>query len=350
MDSTKRQLLKLIGLSAIFSNNIDFLSAQTNPSQNTPFNKPQKLPPIPKIGIIAPATHVSDPLDLDFAKDFLSSIGFQFIFGKSFSDMNGYKTKSRSIRLDDIHTFYDDNSVDAIFCIRGGYGSAALLPDLDYALISKKPKIILGYSDITALLIAINQLANQITFHGPVLLSRFTQFTLDSFRRTFLEHQFPLKIENPIDNSIRSNFRLNVIRPGIAEGILTGGNLSIITSLLGTKFQINTFNKILFIEDVGEEPYRIHRMLIQLKLSGLLDQAKGIIIGKCNDCIQKSAAQVLDYTLHEVYNDIFKDYSIPVIEGYTIGHTHDQITLPLGISATINTNLKTFQLNESPFN
>lgn len=234
---------------------------------------------------------------------------------------------------------FRDPEVSAIFALRGGYGAAQLLDRIDYDLIRSHPKIFIGYSDITALHLAIQRRAALVTFHGPVVLSRFTDYTQKYFRRALFDTEPIGVVTNPAEsNPLRPAHTLRTVRPGSARGRLIGGNLTLISTTMGTPYEIETRSRILFIEDVDEEPYRIDRMLTQLRLAGKLDSAAGIIIGECQDCRPKDYKPSFNstFTLGEIIDNILGDLKVPVLSGLTIGHTDDQVTLPEGIMATLN--------------
>lgn len=300
---------------------------------------PQVLKPGDTIGVVAPGTSVSDPDDLQRAREALDYFGLKVKFGKNIAKGSGYKSRSIKERVDDIHDMFTDKTVKGVFCIRGGYGSAQLLDSLDFGLIKENPKVFVGYSDITALHLAINKLSGLVTFHGPVLLSGFSSYSENYFRKALFSTSPVGEIANPNSkNNFRAVHPVRTVNPGKASGKIIGGNLSLISSLMGTRYEIDTKDKILFIEDVGEEPYRIDRMLTQLKLAKKLLNAKGVVFGECKDCnydgLQSSRAW--DFSLGEIIDSIFSDIKIPVFTGLTIGHTSDQATMPLGLEAEID--------------
>ena len=197
----------------------------------------------------------------------------------------------------------------------------------------------MGYSDITALHIAINKKAGLITFHGPVVLSKFTDYTQKYFRKAIFEPPPIGIVTNPPEaNLLRPAHMLRTVRPGRASGTLIGGNLTLISTTMGTPYEIETTGRILFIEDVGEEPYRIDRMLTQLRLAGKLDAAAGIIWGECSECQPNDYKPSFQSTLSlgEIVDNILGGLKIPVLSGLTIGHTDDQVTLPEGGMATLD--------------
>lgn len=199
--------------------------------------------------------------------------------------------------------------------------------------------------------LAINKYSRLVTFHGPVGLSHFTDYTRNNLRRTLFEKQSPGRLTNPDESGeVLQNHSLQTIRPGVASGKLTGGNLSLVCATLGTPYEIDTRGRILFLEDVGEAPYRIDRMLTQLKLAGKLRQAAGVIWGECEECgdagqISRSASS--PYTAAETARNILGALKIPVLAGLTIGHTSDQLTLPLGLNATLDAVNGTLEIKES---
>lgn len=321
-----------------------------NTYSGTELIKPNMIKPGETVGLITPGTAVTDPDDLAKVKEILDFLGLKYKLGVNVKSGTGYKSRSISERVNDIHSFFEDPDVKGVFCIRGGYGSIQILDYIDYKMIRENPKVFLGYSDITALHLAINKFSGLITFHGPVMVSSFTEFTMNSLKQAIMNNQIIGKVSNP---QTIANFRkvhpIRTIKSGIAEGKLIGGNLSLITSLMGTKYEINTKDSILFIEDVGEEPYRLDRMLSQLKIAGKFRDAKGIIIGECAGCNfdKLNSSRVWDYTLGEILDQTFSDLEIPILFGLTIGHTADQITLPIGLNAILDADEGSIMINDS---
>lgn len=340
----RRNYLKLIGASAILSQIKINESFSQNRNDIKAYLKAKKLSEGDSVAVIAPASAVSSPDDIFKAKEILEYLKLKPIFGKNLLNGSGYKTRSVDERLEDLHWAFKNKEIKAVFCIRGGYGSASLLEKIDYDIIKDNPRIFCGYSDITALHLAINKKAKLITFHGPVMLSSFDSITLNSFKEVLFENK-EMTYSNPNNKELRNNFQTYTINKGVAEGELIGGNLSLLCSLIGTEFQPDIKDKILFIEDVGEEPYRIHRMLIQLEQSGMLKSIKGLIIGKCNDC-NKSSGSTWDMSEMEVYYDILGTYDFPCIYGLLIGHTGSQFTLPIGINVKLDANENTLSFLE----
>lgn len=312
--------------------------------------RPKVLKPGDTIGLITPSTYVSDPDRLASVERTVRYFGLKPKWGKNVRKQSGYLGGSVADRIEDLHAMFRDQEVNGIFAIRGGYGAAQLLHHIDYGLIRSNAKVFLGYSDITALHLAINKMAGLVTFHGPVMTSKFTDYTQKFFRKALFDTDPIGPVTNPAEaNALRPAHTLRTVRPGRASGTLIGGNLTLISTTMGTPYEIETRNRILFIEDVGEEPYRIDRMLTQLKLAGKLDAASGIIWGECEDCHPNDYKPSFQstFSLGEIVDNILGNLKIPVLSGLTIGHTDDQLTLPEGVAATLDTDKQTLDITES---
>ena len=313
-------------------------------------NRPKALKQGDTVGLITPSTFVSDPERIILAQRTVEYFGLKPKLGKNVRKRNGYLGGTVQERLDDLHAMFRDPEVQGVFCVRGGYGSGQLLDRIDYDLIRKNPKVFIGYSDITAMHLAINKKAGLVTFHGPVPLSTFTEYTQTYFRRALFDTRPIGPVTNPMEaNKLRPSHVLRAVHSGTARGTLIGGNLTLIATTMGTPYEIDTRGKILFIEDVGEEPYSIDRMLTQLRLAGKLSAAAGIIFGECADCKPRTFQPSFDgnFSLGELLDDILGPIGVPVLSGLTIGHTSDQLTLPLGVMATLNADQGTLAIEES---
>jgi muramoyltetrapeptide carboxypeptidase len=306
---------------------------------NLPLLKPRVLRPGDTVGLITPSTYVADPDKLVLVERTIKHFGLKMKMGANVRKRTGYLGGSVQERLDDLHAAFSDPDVNAVFAIRGGYGSPQLLDRINYSLIRSHPKIFLGYSDITAMHLAIQRKAGLVTFHGPVTLSRFSGYTQDHLRKALFETAPVGSVTNPPEtNDLRPEHLLRTIRPGTARGPLMGGNLTLIAATMGTPYQIDTRGKILFLEDVGEQPYSIDRMLTQLRLAGKLDAAAGVVFGECSECEPREFKPSFEstFSLGEVLDNILGGLKIPVMTGLTIGHTADQLTLPLGVMASMD--------------
>ena len=325
------------------------------PTPRSPKPSPAPLPPLlepgARIGIASPASGVTKR-DL---KGFLSvceSYGFTPVLGKNINHRDGYLSAPDQDRADELMAFIEDPTIDAVMCSRGGYGVMRILPMLDYGSIRDANKMIMGFSDITSLLIAANQLSGIVTYHGPVASSTFDDFTVESFRQTVLRGRSEEGAEaagtgNDEVWSFKDD-RLTVIQAGHGRGRLTGGNLAMIVATMGTAYEIDTTGAILFLEEINEEPYRIDRMLTQLWLAGKLQACAGIALGNFKNCEAKGISiSGPSFTLREVITERTKDLGIPVIYGLPFGHVKSKLTLPVGMHAELDASNKQLRLLRS---
>jgi muramoyltetrapeptide carboxypeptidase len=296
---------------------------------------PPRLRPGDTVGLITPSSYVSDPDELAFAKRFCEFFQLKWKLGKNVGQRFGYLAGTAQQRVDDLHAMFSDREVRGVFCIRGGYGSAQMLDRIDYKLIRDNPKVFLGYSDITALHTAIGQRTGLVTFHGPVSLSQLTEWSQQRLRAAVFGSEPIGAVANPPEsNPLRPAHTMRTVRSGLATGALAGGNLTLLTTTLGTPYAIETAGKILLLEEVSEDIYRIDRMLTQLRLAGKLQTASGILVGECKDCPPPGRDSA--FSLGEVIDYLLADLGIPVLYGLSFGHTIDQVTLPLGTLATLD--------------
>jgi muramoyltetrapeptide carboxypeptidase len=312
--------------------------------------RPKVLKKGDTVGLVTPSTYVSSPDEIATAVRTAEYFGLKVKMGANVRKRNGYLGGSIAERAADVNAMFADPEVKAIFAIRGGYGSAQILPALDYDAIARQPKIFQGYSDITAMHLAIHQRTGLVTFHGPVMLSGFSNYTIEHFRRAVFETKPLGAVSNPIEsNPLRPNHTLRAVRGGVATGPIVAGNLTLISTTMGTPYEIDTRGKILCIEDVGEEPYAMDRMLTQLRLAGKLDAAAGIVFGECARCTPREFRPGFDstFSLGEIVDDILGGLKIPVLAGLTFGHTSDQLTLPIGCRATLDANKGTLTIEEA---
>ncbi len=312
--------------------------------------KPRALREGDTVGLVTPATYVSDPDRLWLARRTVEALGLRCRMGRSVGRREGYLGGTIRERVEDLHAMFADSEVKAVFCVRGGYGTAMLLDSLDYALIRKNPKIFLGYSDITALHLAIHRLSGLATFHGPVVLSGLSDWTLEHFRRALFETKPLGRLSNPPEpRPIRPRHPWRAVRPGKARAPLIGGNLTLISTTLGTPYEIQTEGRILFLEDIGEEPYSIDRMLTHLRLAGKFRGIRGLVWGECASCRPRDFQPGFESTFStgEVVQNILGALDAPVLSGLVIGHTDDQLTLPLGVEAELDAGAGTLTILES---
>lgn len=284
------------------------------------------------IGLVSPGSRLHDPERYDEIIAQIKSLGFQVKVAPNARNQYGYFSGSDQERAEDLNAMFADDSVDAIMAFRGGWGSNRILDKIDYELIRNNPKIIVGFSDITALLLTIYARTGLITFHGPVGKSEWTDFTTRHFREV-LGSSSGFTLETLENDLCEDCNEFTVITPGQSKGKLLGGNLTVLTSMLGSDYLPQWKDAILLLEDVGENVYRIDRMLTQLKIAGVLDQISGFILGQCTDC---DRANSYSLTLNQVLNDHIKPLGIPAYSGALFGHIDHMITFPIGLSATMD--------------
>ncbi|MFC4620038.1 LD-carboxypeptidase [Camelliibacillus cellulosilyticus] len=294
------------------------------------------------IGLTAPASPAKREKTI-MAIDAVERLGFRVKVGSScFQEYGGYLAGKPENRAAELNAFFQDNQIDAILCLRGGYGSPQILDRLDYSLIAEHPKLFIGYSDMTALHTALLQKCGLITIHGPMAASDLLDadsFTKQSFLRVLTDPDPLWEISNPIETRIES------LTAGTATGEIVGGNLALICALLGTPYELDTKGKLLFLEDIGEEPYRIDRMLTQLTLAGKLDDAAGFILGSWTDC--ESEEEPGGFSVMDVFQNILKPLGKPTIYNVAAGHCDTKISLPLGVQAKLDATNQTLTLLES---
>ncbi len=311
--------------------------------------RPPHLFPGATLGIIAPASAPPEPKNVDRAIAVLEKLGFKIKLAPNVHQRLGYLAGNDRQRASDLMRMFTDKKVAAILCVRGGYGTARLLPLLDYKLIRANAKIFVGYSDITSLHCALLTKAGLISFHGPMLNSDFALKNLPDFTvQSFLQNLASRK--TPADIAVGySDPTVKILRRGVARGQLIGGNLALLCTLIGTPWQPPFKNRILFLEDIGEAPYRWDRMITHLLNCGLLQQVAGIAIGLNADCEDPKAKTAKEYrqTLEEVLQERLLPLKIPVVTGLPFGHVSNNATLPVGVNATLDARRGALILNES---
>ena len=292
--------------------------------------RPKRLKKGDTIGIIAPASPPNVD-QLNRSLSFLEELGLSYRMGKSVEQVNGYLAGTDEERLEDLHEMFADPNIDGIICACGGYGTARYADQIDYQLMNENPKVFWGYSDITYLHTSMNLYSDIVTFHGPMLASDVGKSTFsDLSKKMFLQLFQPMELHYTEDIS-----PLSVVSPGVARGELVGGNLSLLASGIGTKYEVDTKGKLLLIEDIGEEPYKVDGMLNQLRLAGKLNAAAGFVIGDFCDAEPKRGKKSL--TMDEVFNHYLGDIGKPALKGFLIGHCQPHFAIPLGVEAVLNT-------------
>lgn len=306
--------------------------------------KPKRLKPGDTIGIISPASSPDDLTKINSGVQYLEKLGYRVEVGKNVGSQEGYLAGSDSQRLADLHYMFKNKQIKAIFSIRGGYGSGRLLDKIDYKLIRNNPKIFVGYSDINALQLAFFAKAGLITFAGPMVAVDFhdevSAFTEEVFWRTITSNKKIGKLLNPRKE------KFYVLNKGRATGRILGGNLSLLNSLMGTEYLPKLKDAILLLEDIHEAPYRIDRMLNQLRLTKILKQIRGVILGHFVDCVESDPTKQT-FTLNEVIVEYFQDQKMPVLYNVKHGHIKDNITIPYGIKCVLNASRAYIEIPEN---
>ncbi len=294
------------------------------------------------VGIICPATRVRDYNDVLKFMEMIERRGLKVKLGQSVIVHDTYLAGKDEIRAKDINDMFMDDEVDAILCYKGGFGCTRIIDKIDYKLISEHPKLFIGFSDVTALLNNINQKANVPTIHGLTGNCVVEKKCDRKSRRNYFDNIFGIneKVLKNRDDSCR------IIHSGLVEAELVGGNLTLITTLLGTSYEIDMKGKILFIEDVHEEVYKIDRYLSSLRLAGKLNEVAGIICGYFTDADGDSMREKsISYLLREY----FKDLNCPIIYNFQCGHDYPYITLPIGLKVRLDADNKEITILEEMF-
>ena len=296
---------------------------------------PGALPPGGTIGIVNPSSPV-EPERLDAGIAALTSRGFRVIVAPHARDRDGHHAGSPAARAADFSDFYADPTIDVIWCARGGSSACRLWPLLDWnSLAALPPKMVIGYSDTTSLLIPLNQRVGTVALHGPLV------FELRGLAPDVLDWQLHLLQDHTPAGLVPSRASEALV-PGIADGPLCGGCLSLVAATLGTPYQINAAGKLLLIEDIGEAPHRIERMLAQLAEAGVLGRASGFVIGQATDADDTDTVP-----LHQIWSDLLAPYGKPAVLGFPFGHVTPNYALPLGVRARLDADAGTLTLLES---
>jgi muramoyltetrapeptide carboxypeptidase len=313
--------------------------------------KPRRLYPGSRIGICSPASPPEDEGTVDKCVEAVKKLGFEPVLSSNARARAGYLAGSDAARAEDLVSLFRDKSIDGIFPIRGGYGTARILNRLDYSVIQENPKPFIGYSDITSLHCAIYQASKVVTFHGPnidgaMVRDEENKFTVDKAMKALCTSEPPGDI---CSNYGDKDSEVYTIHDGRVTSELIGGNLTILTTIVATAFQPTFLNKILFIEDINESPYRMDRYLTFLHNTGILKQIAGVAIGQCKGCDIPEDQEIRpgELNLEGVFRDRLQHLGIPVVANLPFGHVKHNATLPMGVMATLDASLQTLIIEES---
>jgi len=305
---------------------------------------PQKLKKGNTIGLITPGSPITKK-QLDEAVNKLKNKGFKVYYKDTVLSKYGYLAGKDKERADELMGMFSNENVDAIMCVRGGYGSIRILNKLDFKIIQANPKILIGYSDITALISTIYQKTGLVTFHGLLGVSPFNDFSYKAFEAVLINptaiFQYPY-LREP-ETTENSEFDQYTINNGIAEGELIGGNISVIDSMIGSDFEPDFENKIVFLEEIEEKTYRVDKMLYHLLYATNLKKASGIALGVFSHCNINDEPRL---TLKQAIEDLFKPLKMPISYGLPFGHIDNIVTIPTGVKARLDANNNTLTLLE----
>jgi muramoyltetrapeptide carboxypeptidase len=319
----------------------------------TPIIKPDHLNVGDTVGLISSASRVPENQQIQLAKERLEALGLKVQMGKYVYGQKGYFSATDEQRAADLNDMFSNPEIKGIIELRGGWGTDRILHLINYQTIQMHPKILVGFSDITALLLAIHAKTGLITFHGPLAIKPWPDFTVQYFKRVLFDgskviYQNPHEVDKSID-IIQTADRIQTITPGKAVGRLLGGNLTVLTSMLGSSYLPQWQGSILFVEDVGEDIYKIDRMLTQLEMAGVLKQISGFVFGKCTGCKPSSALNpYASFELMQILEQHIKPLRIPSYFGAMIGHEPKIFTLGEGSLVEMNAETGTLTLLEIP--
>lgn len=335
---SRREILTAVTATLLSAGSLGEVAAKAaTPSPSTRrLLKPPRLRAGDTVGLVIASSAHHDPFEIDILLEALQSLGFKAKLGRHVGDRRGHLAGRDVDRAADLNSMFADPEVRAIHCIRGGSGAARILPLLDYAMIARNPKPLIGYSDVTALLLAVQARTGLVTFHGPNGISEWNPTNIH-WRHQLIVAGESLTFVNPQERQeaiVPTEYRTRPITAGVSRGRLLGGNLTVLTAMMGTPYLPDFRDAILFLEDVDEAPYRIDRMLTQLKLAGVLAGLRGFVWGTCSRC--KPGEGFGSLTIPDILDDHIAPLGIPAYQGAMIGHIDKQFTLPLGIEVELD--------------
>jgi muramoyltetrapeptide carboxypeptidase len=344
MQSNRRRFIRNVSILAVPASKMTSSVVPSHANPQRQVIRPDRLAAGDTVALINPAGATFHTVDLDIARDSLTALGLKVKLGDHVLGRRGYFSGTDQERARDFNAQFAEPSVKGVFSVRGGWGSGRILPLIDFEQIIKNPKVLMGYSDITVLLNAVHARTGLITFHGPVGTSSWNPFTVGYLKQILFEGQ-AATMANPREsgeNLAQVEDRVQTITPGIARGRLLGGNLTVLSAILGSGYLPDWEGALLFLEDTDEAIYRVDRMLTQLKLNGILDRLAGFIFGKCTRCGPGEGYGSL--TLEEVLKDHIAPLRIPAWFGAMIGHIPRVFVLPVGAEAETDATAGTIRL------
>jgi len=345
----RRKFIQNIGIGSLAFPLANFSGIDKITSSNSSVLIPKGLKEGDTVGIVSPSSAIFETEPYEIAEESMKAMGLKVKFGKFAKGRYGHLAGTDEERAKELNNMFRDDSIQAVMALRGGSGAARILDKLDYKTIRNNPKIFIGYSDITALHLAIYEKTGLVTYHGPLAVSTWNSFSFDHFKRLLFDND-KITFSNPTDkgdNLVQTKNRIRTIQPGEATGRLIGGNLSVLTGIMGSEyFPTDWENNILYLEDVGEQIYAVDRMMSQLQLGGVLGKISGFVFGKCTSC-NPGGSGYGSLTMEEVMDHYLKPLHIPAFSGAMIGHIDDNVTIPNGLKAKINATKGSIELLEA---
>jgi len=346
----RRNFIKTISAATIATSVYPTSSLDNSELKSTPKSliKPSRLKTGDTLALVTPGSYITEQ-EKEESLNNLYELGFRVVYSERLMQKNGYFSATDEERAADLNDMFERKDVQGIMCARGGYGCTRIVPFLDYELIRNNPKPLIGFSDVTALHYAIYKNSNLVTFHGPVSISTFSNFSQRNFENVLVDPKEELALDNSTTDNNYNQHGITTIVDGKATGELIGGNLTIITSLIGTEYDIDFSGKIIFLEEFLEEPYRIDRMLTQMIQAGKFKDVSGIALGIFKLCEPSSTNPSFSnsFSLMEVLKDRLGKLGVPVVYGLSFGHVVDKFTLPFGVRAELDTSSQQIKLLET---
>jgi len=344
----RRQFGCALLLSAMSSTSLKAVVNANYVGKKLPLIKPSRLKRGDLVGLVAPSGATNDNFVQARVKN-LEAFGLKVKVSDNILATRGNTAGTPQQRVTDLHAMFLDREIKAVWAVRGGSGASQMLPLIDYALIRRHAKIVVGYSDITALHLALLRHSGLVTFHGPTASANFSDYAASQLEAVLMQPRNETTIYMSHENANRGltapEFRLKTLIPGVATGRLVGGNLSVLTALIGTPYAADIRDAILFLEEVSEAPYRIDRMLTQLNQNQAISSAAGVMLGMFTRVKLNESEPAL--TIEQALSDHFGNINIPAAYGYSFGHISHQFTIPVGIRARLDTEAETLTLLEA---
>lgn len=321
-----------------------------------PVLKPKALRQGDLVTLVAPASSMKSTEEIDLARRNVEALGLMAKVGDHALDYWGYFAGTDQHRADDLNAAFEDPEVRGVICLRGGYGAGRILDLLHYDAIEHDPKVLIGYSDITALLLGIYAKTGVVTYHGPVATSTFGAYDVSNIQAVLMKAEAPGLLADPVAPTEAPPQPAAVtLTPGTATGRLVGGNLTLVASLAGSPYLPRFDGHILFLEEIAEEPYRVDRMLNTLRISGAVKGLRGLVFGNMSSRPEGSKAEpeapsedaARDFTMLQVLQNFADQLKVPAYTGAWFGHIREKYTLPLGIQAEMDADARTLTITES---